>query len=120
MINTPSTRKQSRLLQATAAIMLLSLASCMHFATHQGNVLKPAKLLDIRISDSRFHVESVLGSPVLKDELHPNHAIYIEDFKDEETGTEYQRRIEIIYSGSGRVKTINRHGFNTEETKNHE
>jgi len=103
--------RTSKWLQITAAIALLPLASCLNFPTHQGNVLKPAKLADVHVNDSRFHVESLLGSPVLKDLMHPNRAIYVEDYSNDDTGEKYQRRIEITYSESGRVKTLKRIGF---------
>ncbi|MDQ6987562.1 MAG: outer membrane protein assembly factor BamE [Mariprofundaceae bacterium] len=111
IINLPSDKKYKRFIRIAAAIILLPLASCLQFPTHQGNVLKPAKLADIRVDDSRFHVESVLGTPVLKDDLHPNRAIYVEDYNNEETDTAYQRRVEITYGASGRVKSIKRYGF---------
>jgi len=106
-------------LQIAAAIVLLPLASCLNFATHQGNVLKPAKLADVHVNDSRFHVESLLGSPVLNDSLHPNHAIYVEDYSNDDTDKQYQRRIEITYSEAGRVKTLKKFGFaNKKESEN--
>ncbi len=120
MTSLTSSKKHAHLLRIAVAIILLPLASCMHFVTHQGNVLKPAKLADIRVDDSRFHVESVLGTPVLKDDLHPNRAIYVEDYNDEKTDTAYQRRVEITYSASGRVKSIKRFGFDNEKKPTHE
>jgi len=115
MISLSAIKKHTYLLSIAAAILLLPLASCMQFVTHQGNVLKPAKLADVRIDDSRFHVESVLGTPVLKDDLHPNRSIYVEDYNDGETDTAYQRRVEITYGASGRVKTIKRYGFDNDK-----
>lgn len=91
--------------------LMLMLSSCMHFTTWQGNVLKPGALADIHVDDSRFHVESLLGSPVLRDVLHPNRSIYVEEYKDAESDKQYTRRVEIIYSDAGRVKSIRRYGF---------
>lgn len=95
-----------------ACCLLLSLSACMHFTTWQGNVIKPEKLADIQVDDSRFHVESLLGTPVLQDIMHPNRAIYVEQYKDADSDKQYTRRVEIIYSDAGRVKSIRRYGFN--------
>jgi len=62
--------------------LLLMLGGCMHHVIHQGNVLKPALVDAIQEGDSRFHVESVLGSPVLNDVLHPNRAVYVEWYRN--------------------------------------
>jgi len=114
MISLPANKKHKYLLPIAVA-MLLPLTSCMNFVTHQGNVLKPAKLADIRVNDSRFHVESVLGTPALKDDLHPNRSIYVEDYENADTDTAYQRRVEITYGSSGRVKSIKRFGFDNQK-----
>jgi len=109
-------KHKSKLLHVGVAIVLLPLASCLTFTTHQGNVLKPTKLAAIHINDSRFHVESLLGTPMLKDDMRPKQAIYVEDFNDPDTGQQYLRRVEIIYSKSGRVKGIKRFGFSSKKT----
>jgi len=100
-----------RLLYLVALILLLPLSACLKFPTQQGNVLKAETLANIHKDDSRFHVESQIGTPVLRDDLHPNRAIYMEDFIDPDTDEKYQHRVEIIYSEAGRVKSIKRFGF---------
>jgi outer membrane protein assembly factor BamE (lipoprotein component of BamABCDE complex) len=91
--------------------LLLTLGGCMHHVIHQGNVLKPALVDAIQEGDSRFHVESVLGSPVLNDVLHPNRAVYVEWYKNPETGQSFKRRVIIYYDRSERVDRIERVGF---------
>lgn len=108
----PISQPGRRLFHIVAVIMLLPLTACLQFVTQQGNVLKPEKLAGISLEDSRFHVESLIGTPVLKDDLHPNRAIYLEDYNDPDTDKKYQRRVEIIYSEAGRVKSIKHFGFN--------
>jgi len=95
---------------------LLPLTACMKFVTQQGNVLKPEKIADIHVGDSRFQVESLIGTPVLKDTLHPNRSIYLDDYDNPDTGEKYQHRVEIFYDESGRVKAIQRFGFNSGST----
>jgi len=107
--------KIKSLLGLSALALILPLSACMHFSTQQGNVLKAEKLSDIHKGDTRFHVESLIGSPVLKDDLHPNRVIYVDDLKDVDTDEIHQRRIEIVYDTSGRVKSIKRVGFNDSE-----
>ena len=104
-------KPSSKLLHIIVLALLLPLSACLQFVTQQGNVLKPEKLANIHKDDSRFHVESQIGTPVLRDDLHPNRAIYMEDFIDPDTDEKYQRRVEIIYSEAGRVKSIKRFGF---------
>jgi len=95
----------------TVIAFLLPLTACMKSVTQQGNVLKPEKIADLHVGDSRFQVESLIGTPVLKDDLHPNRAIYMEDYDNPDTGEKYQHRVEIFYDESGRVKAIQRFGF---------
>jgi len=104
----PASRKMFHL---AILVLLLPLSACLQFTTQQGNVLKPETLANIHKDDSRFHVESQIGTPVLRDDLHPNRAIYMEDFIDPDTDEKYQRRVEITYSEAGRVKSIKRFGF---------
>ncbi|MFQ5582592.1 MAG: outer membrane protein assembly factor BamE [Mariprofundaceae bacterium] len=93
---------------------LLGLSGCLHYVTHQGNVLDPAKIAQIREGDTKFHVETLLGTPVLKNTLHPNRVTYIEDYKNPETGETYRRGIEITYDAALRVTHIRRFGFDRE------
>jgi len=96
----------------TVIAFLLPLTACMKVITQQGNVLKPEKIAEIHVGDSRFQVESLIGTPVLKDTLHPNRVIYVEDYNNPDTGEKYRHRVEIFYDESGRVKDIQRFGFN--------
>jgi len=90
---------------------LLILTGCMQHITHQGNVLKPGLVAGIQEGDSRFHVESILGTPVLRDDLHPNRSIYVESYKNPDTGESFQRRVEIMYDKADHVDSIKRFGF---------
>lgn len=110
--STKPAKPSRKLLHLLTLVLLLPLSACLQFTTQQGNVLKAETLANIHKDDSRFHVESQIGTPVLRDDLHPNRAIYIEDFIDPDTDEKYQRRVEIIYSEAGRVKSIKRFGFN--------
>jgi len=87
------------------------LAGCMQHVIHQGNALKPGLVDSIQEGDSRFRVESLLGTPVLRDDLHPNRSIYVESYDDPGTGKKFQRRVEITYDKAGRVEHIKRFGF---------
>jgi len=94
----------------TIALLLL-MTGCIQHVIHQGNVLKPGLVAGIQEGDTRFHVESLLGTPMLKDDLHANRSIYIESYKNPDTGEEFQRRIEITYNEAERVEHIKRFGF---------
>jgi len=103
------------LLLISGLSMLLPLSACMKVVSQQGNVLKPEKVSQIREQDSRYEVESLIGTPVLKDDLHPNRAIYMEQYDNPKTGEKFQRRVEILYNESGRVKSIRRFGFDNKD-----
>jgi len=90
---------------------LLALSGCLQHVLHQGNVLKPGLVAAIQEGDSRFHVESILGTPMLKDDLHPNRSIYAESYKNPDTDESFQHRVEIMYDKVGRVDSIKRFGF---------
>jgi len=90
---------------------LLVLSGCLQHVIHQGNVLKPGLVAAIQEGDSRFHVESILGTPMLNDDMHPNRSIYAESYKNHDTGKSFQRRVEIVYDKDGRVASIQRFGF---------
>jgi len=92
-------------------VIMLALSGCLQNVLHQGNVLKPGLVAGIQDGDSRFHVESVLGTPVLKDDFHPNRSIYVELYKDPDTGESFQHRVEIIYDQDSRVANIETSGF---------
>jgi len=90
---------------------LLILSGCLQHVMHQGNVIKPGLVAGIQEGDSRFHVESVLGTPLLRDDLHPNRSIYVESYKNPDTGESFQHRVIIIYGQDARVASIKRFGF---------
>jgi len=90
---------------------LLILSGCLQHVMHQGNVLKPGLVAGIQEGDSRFHVESILGTPVLRDDLHPNRSIYVEEYKNPDTGESFLRRVEIMYGKGNHVDSIKRFGF---------
>ncbi len=92
-------------------VAMLILSGCLQQILHQGNVLKPGLVASIQEGDSRFHVESVLGSPVLKDDLHPNRAIYVELYHNPDTGKSFRHRVVITYDHDFRVATIKSFGF---------
>lgn len=100
-----------RFLTSCMALMLIILAGCVHEPIHQGNRLSEEKLMQIREGVTKFHVERVLGTPVLKDTLHPNRSVYYEEFEDEESGEMRKRGVEIIYDDALRVIRIERFGF---------
>ncbi len=90
---------------------LLVLSGCLKSIIDQGNVMKPGLVASIQEGDSRFHVESVLGSPILNDGLHPNRSIYVESYDDPDTGESFLHRVEIMYDKVGRVDSIKSYGF---------
>jgi len=95
-------------------LMILSLsvlAACVSEPLHQGNRIKVDESYMIHEGDTKFRVEQALGTPVLKDSLHPNRVTYIEQFEDEESGDIKTRSIQITYDEALRVKTISRSGF---------
>ncbi len=92
-------------------ILLLGLGGCLQHVIHQGNMLKPGLETTIQEGDTRFHVESMLGTPMLRDDLHPSRAIYVEEYMDPDSGKKFTRRVEIIYDRAERVKSIKRFGF---------
>lgn len=96
-------------------IMMFVLSGCLQHVLHQGNVLKPGLVASIQEGDSRFHVESVLGTPVLKEDFHPNRSIYVETYKDPDTGESFQHRVEITYGRDSRVLSIKSFGFKKKE-----
>jgi len=89
----------------------LSSSACMHRNTHQGNVFNVSEAGLIQEGDTKFHVESILGTPAIKDLLHPNRVEYIEQVNEEDTDTAYTRGIIIDYDDALRIKHIKRFGF---------
>ncbi len=97
----------------TLAFMMLS--SCVHEPIHQGNRLDQEKVFQIKKGDSKFHVEQILGTPMLHSTLHPNRVTYYEKYEDEESGELVKRGVEIIYDNALRVRQINYFGFEKPE-----
>ena len=92
-------------------LMLLSLTGCISKKIHQGNHINPDSIWIIQEGDTRFAIESEMGTPMIKDEQHPEKALYIEQFFDEDTGESYTRGVEVIYDDAWRAKDIHRFGF---------
>ncbi len=107
-----------RTIQLLALTLLMATASCRTYEIHQGNVMEDENIWSIATGDSKFKVESLLGSPAMKDPLHPNIVRYVEDHRniEEEEGKEEEqeklRVIEITYDEALRVKRVNYIGFN--------
>ncbi|MDX8389793.1 MAG: outer membrane protein assembly factor BamE [Mariprofundaceae bacterium] len=96
-------------------LLLLTLISgCLKREIHQGNVLEPEKVLQIREGDTRYRVEALIGTPVARNVLYPQRASYIEDYVNPNKGERYRRGITIEYDRSGRVESLHRYGFSTE------
>lgn len=91
--------------------LVLLLAGCMQHVMHQGNVLKPDLVRQIGQGDTRFRVETLLGTPMLQGSIHPHHVIYVEDYRDPDSGEKYRRRVDIVYDDAWRVSRITRTGF---------
>ena len=96
---------------ALLLILMLSTTACMQHEIHQGNVMKNENVWLIQEGDSKFRVESLLGSPAIVDTLHPNRVTYIEDHRNSDTDPDMLRRIDITYDDALRVKKVNYHGF---------
>ncbi len=94
-----------------AIIVLALLSGCMYEPIHQGNRINPNEAYLIQEGDTKFRIEQALGTPVLKDVLHPNRATYIEQFEDEESGELKTRGIEITYDEALRAAHIRRFGL---------
>ncbi|MDT8377036.1 MAG: outer membrane protein assembly factor BamE [Mariprofundaceae bacterium] len=92
-------------------ILLFSATACMQHEIHQGNVLKDENVWLIQEGDSQFRVETLLGSPAIKDALHPNRVTYVEDHRNSDTAPDRLRRIDITYDDALRVKKIEYFGF---------
>ena len=99
-------------------LLLLAIAvgtsGCLKHVIQQGNVLKPEKVDQVQVGDTRFSVETLLGTPVMHDIMHPNKATYIEEYSNPKTGEHYIRGIVITYDEALRVASIRRFGFKPE------
>lgn len=92
-------------------LIALSSTACMHRDTHQGNALNDRDVWLVQEGDTKFHVESTLGTPAIKDLLHPNRVQYIEQVKELDPDVSYTRGIIIDYDDALRVKHLKRFGF---------
>lgn len=96
-------------------LILLAIAAgtsgCLTHIIQQGNVLDPQKVDQVRVGQTRFSVESLLGTPVMHDIMHPNKATYIEEYSDPKTHKHYTRGIIITYDDALRVASVHRFGF---------
>lgn len=96
-------------------ILAVLLSGCVYEPIHQGNRIKPDEAYLIREGDTKFRVEQALGTPVLKDVLHPNRASYVEQYEDEESGDIKTRSVIITYDNALRVKHIQRSGLDKDK-----
>jgi len=92
-------------------LIALSSTACMHRDTHQGNMFNDRDAWLIQEGDTKFHVESILGTPAIKDLLHPNRVQYIEQVKEVDPDVSYTRGIIINYDEALRIKDLKRFGF---------
>ncbi len=99
------------IIRLIALTLLLSTTACRTYEIHQGNILKNEDVWSIQEGDSRFRVETLLGSPAMKDPLRPNRVRYVEDHRNSETEKDKLRVIEITYDDALRVKKIEYFGF---------
>jgi len=90
---------------------LALLSACVYEPVHQGNRIKVDESYLIHEGDTKFRVEQALGTPVLKDSLHPNRVTYVEQYEDEKSGDMKTRSVQITYDEALRVKLIRRSGF---------
>jgi outer membrane protein assembly factor BamE (lipoprotein component of BamABCDE complex) len=94
-----------------AAICLIMLGGCIKKEIHQGNVIDPDSIWIIQKGDTRFAIESEMGTPMIKDASHPERALYIEYVVDEEADETYTRGVEVTYDQAWRATNIRRFGF---------
>jgi len=91
--------------------LAVALTGCINKKIHQGNVINPNSIWIVQEGDTRFTIESELGTPSVKDASHPERALYIDYFFDEETGEKYTRGVEVTYDDAWRAKNIRRFGY---------
>jgi len=101
----------------TIIIITLLLTACTGVPIHQGNRLHTNKVAMVRKGDTQFHIEEALGYSVLKDVLHPNSAVYYEQFKDKKSGDMVKRRVVVVYDDAMRAISIKRFGFEHKTSK---
>ena len=93
------------------ALALMLLSSCMHEPIHQGNRLDEKKVFQVKKGDTKFHVEQILGTPMVHNVMHPNRVTYFEEYEDKESGKTIRRSVEITYDDALRITQINYSGF---------
>ncbi|MDX8403037.1 MAG: outer membrane protein assembly factor BamE [Mariprofundaceae bacterium] len=99
------------ILQLIVITLLLSTTACRSYEIHQGNVMKNESIWSIQEGDSKFQVETLLGSPAMQDPLRPNRVRYVEDHRNSDTEEDKLRIIEITYDNALRVEKIEYFGF---------
>jgi len=92
-------------------LVAMLLCSCFYEPIHQGNRLDPNKVFQIKEGDTKFHVEQILGTPMVHSVMHPNRVTYYEEFEDKEGGNMIRRSVEITYDDALRITQINYSGF---------
>lgn len=100
-------------LQLLLLCALLATASCRTYEIRQGNVMKDEAIWTVQKGDSKFRVESMLGTPAMTDPLHPNRVQYVEYHRNSETEPDKLRVVEITYDDALRVENIEYYGFDT-------
>jgi len=83
----------------------------MHRDTLQGNVLEENDVWLIQEGDTKFRVESTLGTAIISDPLRPNRVEYVQQVHHEDTGIAFTRGVIIDYDEALRVQHIERFGF---------
>ncbi|MDQ6992123.1 MAG: outer membrane protein assembly factor BamE [Mariprofundus sp.] len=103
-------------------LIFLSLlfTACTAEPIHQGNRLDINQITQLKQGDTRFHVEQLLGSPVLQDTLHPNRSVYYEEFKDDSSGEMLKRSLIITYDDAKRIIKLERSGLKKQPTQHKE
>lgn len=96
---------------ALLVVIAAGVTGCMPHVVQQGNVLSQQKVDQVQVGDTRYAVETLLGTPVMHDVLHPNKATYIEEYDNTKTGKHFIRGIVITYDDSLRVTAIRTFGF---------
>lgn len=98
--------------------MMSLLFSCQNRVIHQGKVFEENAMKEIKKGDSKYRVETLLGTPTMADPLHPNRVYYIEQFKDPKEDIEYIKRVEIEYDQALRVHSIHQVGMPNDDDNN--
>jgi len=98
-------------------LLPLALSACIKPVIQQGNVLRPEKVAEIKVGDTSYRVETLIGTPVMRDPLHGNSAIYIQYLDNPDNGERFQRRVEITYDRALRVSEIKLIGFESTPAK---